>query len=363
MVTQQYAPDETTLGHTFSLGVDKTSGNWLFGLDYNEESDTYDPNDLGFIFNNNERSVNFWTEYNVYQPFWQFNRAGVGFWNRYSQLYRPAVFTDYGFEMWAWAQTKGFWQVNVWGGSRPFVTYDYFEPRTEGRYFRAPGYNFAGFFVQTDSRKKLRFTLNGNHTVFSEAGRRFWRLELGQRYRVSDRFALELEVARSDWRDDVGFVDKMTVTETNGGNGAYEREEVVFGRRDRVVVENRLSAGYKFSANMILNFRLRHYWSKVSYNRYHLLLPGGGLGDTDYDEFNNTNFNAFNIDMIYRWRFAPGSDIFVIWKNSILHAEDALAGNYFRNLDGLFRDAPNTNSLSVKVVYFLDYVNLVKNKP
>lgn len=111
---------------------------------------------------------------------------------------------------------------------------------------------------------------------------------------------------------------------------------------------------------MALTFRMRHYWSKVEYNSYHMLLEDGGLADTNYAGNHNGNFDAFNIDMIYRWRFAPGSDIFIIWKNALLNFDEEAQLGYFDNLNGLFR-APNSNSLSLKVIYFLDYNNIVKS--
>ena len=86
----------------------KTSGNFNWGTNFNVESDTYDINDMGFLFNNNERSINGFMEYNFFKPFWKFNRAGIGMWTGYSQLYKPAVYTDYGVEVWSYAQTKGF---------------------------------------------------------------------------------------------------------------------------------------------------------------------------------------------------------------------------------------------------------------
>ena len=110
---------------------------------------------------------------------------------------------------------------------------------------------------------------------------------------------------------------------------------------------------------MALTFRMRHYWSKVAYESFHLLDEDGYLADTDYDELKNTNFNAFNIDAVFRWRFAPGSDIFIVWKNSILDFDEFTQPNYFNNIDGLF-GLPQRNSLSMKLIYFLDYASLVK---
>lgn len=33
----------------------------------------------------------------------------------------------------------------------------------------------------------------------------------------------------------------------------------------------------------------------------------------------NIDFNSFNVDMGATWRFAPGSELTVVWKNSILN--------------------------------------------
>ena len=29
------------------------------------------------------------------------------------------------------------------------------------------------------------------------------------------------------------------------------------------------------------------------------------------------NFNAWSIDMVYRWNFAPGSEMNIVWKNQL----------------------------------------------
>jgi hypothetical protein len=136
---------------------------------------------------------------------------------------------------------------------------------------------------------------------------------------------------------------------------------VVFGRRDVSTVVNTFSTDYNFNSNMALTFRMRHSWSKVRDSQYHSLLEDGGLGELDYSGLHDTNFNAFNIDMVYRWRFAPGSDLFVVWKNSLLNSTQRSDLDYFRNLDNLF-DNPQRNSISMKLIYFPDYANIRGNK-
>lgn len=354
-LSQKYFTDETDLGHTYDLSFRKNSGRLQWGTSYAQESDTYDPNDLGILFNNNEQSVTLWGRYNFFKPVWKFNQARFGVWNRYSRLYNPNTFTDYGVEIWSWAQSKGFWNFNFWTYIEPFVTYDYFEPRTDGRFYRFPTSNNVGFWMGTDSRKKLRFSISGNRRNFGEAGRNQIRFRIGPRYRVNDRLNFNWTLGFNKRNGDVGFVDKITGSDT-------EEEDIIFGRRDRDIIENVFRTNYNFNANMALSFRLRHYWDRVDYTGFHLLDQEGNLQPTDYDESQNANFNAFNIDMVYRWRFAPGSDIIIVWKNAILESTDALSADYFDNLNGLF-EAPQRNSLSIKVIYFLDYLDIAaKNK-
>lgn len=349
VLTQKYFTDETDLGHSYNIGLRKTSGNVLWGATYHVESDNYDPNDLGFLFNNNEQSAYFWMEYNAYKPFWKFNRGGVGFWNGYTRLYNPNTFAEYGIETWAWAQTKNFWNLNIWTYNSPFITYDYFEARTPGRFYTFPTNGNVGFNIGTDSRKRFRVSVETNFRNYGEEDR--YRINWGiyPRFRVNDRLTFQFEIWNGNFSNDVGFVNKVENAET-------EEEDIIFGRRDQTIVENVLNTSYKFNANMALTFRLRHYWTRVEYRSFHMLEQDGSLSNSDYADDHDTNFNAFNIDMVYRWRFAPGSDIYVVWKNSILNGEGGLTQNYFRNLDRLF-DAPQSNSLSFKIIYFLDYVN------
>ncbi|MEM6378200.1 MAG: DUF5916 domain-containing protein, partial [Bacteroidota bacterium] len=50
--SNRFTENGTESGHRMSLGLGKTSGAWQYRVWYNEESDTYNPNDLGILFNN-----------------------------------------------------------------------------------------------------------------------------------------------------------------------------------------------------------------------------------------------------------------------------------------------------------------------
>ncbi|MEL7120773.1 MAG: DUF5916 domain-containing protein [Bacteroidota bacterium] len=360
-LSQKYFTNDTELGHAYNIGLNKTSGNIQFGINYNEESDTYDINDLGFIFNNNERSVNMFVRYNQFKPFLFFNSGGFGFWNGYQRLYNPNKFSSYSMEFWFFGQTKGFWNVNIWSNINPIITYDYFEAREAGRFYRLPTNRNVGFWVGSDSRKKLRVSVNANFRNFGEEGRRSVNFNINPRFRFNDKLSMSMSTFMNVGQNDVGYVNKIISYEQGPSGDIPQSNDIIFGTRDLTTVENVFNTAYNFNNNMALTFRMRHYWTKVEYNRFNVLNEDGNLGYIDYNNDHNTSFNAFNIDMIYRWRFAPGSDIFIIWKNAILGSNDDTDLTYFNNVGNLF-DNPQSNSISMKVIYFLDYINLVKKK-
>ena len=117
---------------------------------------------------------------------------------------------------------------------------------------------------------------------------------------------------------------------------------------------------YTFSNRMSFTFRTRHYTSNVRYQDFARLSPGGQEELVDYRRNRDNTYNAFNIDAVYSWWFAPGSQISVVWKNANNPDYDYRSGNeatplYFNNLSNTI-NTPHNNSVSIKVLYYLDYL-------
>ena len=110
---------------------------------------------------------------------------------------------------------------------------------------------------------------------------------------------------------------------------------------------------------MSLSIRGRHYWSKANYHRYYHLENDGYLTASTYGGNHNVNFNAFNIDLVFFWQFAPGSELNVVWKNAVLKRENEIINDYYKNIEGSI-NSPQNNTVSVKVLYYLDYVMVKK---
>ena len=345
--------DSIGLGNAYSFSVGRTSGKFQYGLEYDVESRDYDPNDLGFLFSPNERYVGLSGSYNIFKPFGNFNRMRLRGSIDYSRLVKPNVFTNAGFELNFFAVTKNFFGFGAWTYIEPVATYDYFEPRSNfERYYTFPTSSNFGGFVSSDYRKVFAYDIRSNFRKFNADGRYDFNVSFSPRVRISDRLSFILNSSFSLQNNNEGYVDK----EDDGA--------IIFGVRDLNTIENILNAKYIFTNNMSLTFRLRHYWSVAEYSSFGQLTEDGKLAPTDYHNFRDNSFNAFNIDMVYRWRFAPGSDLFVVWKNQISEfSNDAQILQYgYDSSLGRLPAIPQSNSFSVKLIYYLDYLSLRRQR-
>jgi hypothetical protein len=151
--------------------------------------------------------------------------------------------------------------------------------------------------------------------------------------------------------NDRGFVDKTESEDT-----------IWFARRDVKTIENSIEASYSFTNNASLSFRVRHYWSGANNKEYYQLENDGSLEpDPNYLQNKNENYNAFNVDLIFRWIFAPGSELTFSWKNAIFTDGEEVNPDYFDNLSNTWH-SDQINSLSVKILYYIDYNSLRKKR-
>jgi len=287
-------------------------------------------------------------------------------WAEYSRLQEQNEFTSFEWNLRSFLVTKKFFAFGLFASVQPFKTFDYYEPRADDftRYYARPRNGNLGIWGSSDFRKRFAYEFNVSFTDFAEAGRRGSRFRFEPRLRVNDKLFFSLEIENENLKNDIGYVSP---SESAQGYTNIGDNDIIFSRRNQVIFDNTLSSNYIFNNNMSLTLRARHYWTRLEYQGFNLLETDGGLNTTSYkgiddqgNSLHNTSFNIFNIDMVYRWRFAPGSDIFFVWKNSIFKDSDEIDKSYLFNLGNLL-DSPQLNSFSFKIVYYLDYLD-VKNK-
>lgn len=365
-LSQKYT-DQNDFGHKYYLRFSKTKGNFLFNISHNTESDTYDPNDMGYIQKNNESTWGTNLSYNINKPFWKVLHWHNNFSFRYQSLYEPRLYStcEIGFGT-NTTLAKSYLHMGMYVEVKPFNRYDYFEPRVEGYYDLDGSYkrwkqelprNMTGnFWMSTDYRKMFALDFNfGAWESLDDKQYGFWGA-FGPRVRFSDKWLLNYRLSVNMKLNTYGYVNSFDKN---------DETTIHFGKRDQSTIVNTLNTSYIFNNKMSLNLRVRHYWSRVEYSNYYELQKDGSLGnELAYDTYGreeNYNYNAFTVDMKYRWRFAPGSEMAVVWKNAIFKNETEIENNFFDNLNNTF-ESSQINSISFKILYYLDYQYLIKNK-
>ena len=361
-ISQIYSPSQkTSVGQAHILGFNKTSGNWRFKLTENATDAKYDINDLGILFNNNYLDHYFRTSYRWQKPTSWYNRIQLNYNAYYSRLYNKVAdqkinskFQVFTTNVNANMQLKNLWLVAMFIGYVPRGN-DFYEPRVTGFSFRTPQRIQFNPSLETNSAKKYFVTFDYFFAIRSLFNSPNYRLNLSQRYRFSDKFSITQEILYNPTINDAGYYSQYFENNTI--------KDIIFSRRDLKTIENILSFKYNFNRRSGISFRARHYWSKVEPKELYDLHPDGSLSPTVHNNvlLTNQNINYFNIDAIYTLEFAPGSFINIAWKQQSVLGDEDIRNTYFKNFDRTIT-SPQNNNLSVKVIYYFDYLDFKKLK-
>lgn len=353
------AEEKTDVGYKYFVELAKISGTWQYGLGRVVESDNYSINDLGFLQAPNEISHYGWLRYSILKPKGIINTMRTTLNLFHENLYEPNTFTSFQSGINVNAQFKNFWWAGFNVNGRPAMSYDYFEPRVKGYYVSLPQSLNFNFWVESDSRKPLQ--INGYtgqwHRPEWDQTFRWWGTFL--RYRANNKLSFNAEInhERGDGR---GFATKLYDEEGN-------LSDIIFGARDVLTISNIVGLNYTFNNKMGLTLRVRHYWSKVKYEKFFSLGLDGALNDTDYaglstdgSPAHDANFNAMNVDLVYFFQIAPGSFLNFVWKDAIQTFTKNTTPDYFTNVRDVSQ-SPQVNSISLRLTYFIDYLTLKKS--
>jgi len=355
-----------TTGYAHNIYFGKTSGKFTFNVYQNLTNSKFDKSDLGYFTNNNVLDHGAYFGYNWNKPKGWYNNMGMNINGNYSSLVTPIDLLkrpefmyqssriSYNFN----AQTKKLWQI-YFNANYQFQSNDFYEARDFGKIFKNTGR--GGFYTYFESNNTKKYSWSGSLStryggVFK---RKALNYEFGGKVRFNSKFSIEDYIEVQNVSNEVGWADTVNV----GITGKYE---TIFSRRNINGVENVINLKYNFNNTMGLTFRGRHSFTKVNPQQFYQLDNNGNLNKPDnaFTKNRNQNFNFLAIDMLYNWQFKLGSFITLAWKDIGQNFSRSFEKNYFRNAGNIIGGKQFT-SFSVRVIYFLDYVdfrNKMKNK-
>jgi hypothetical protein len=355
---------KNTTGYAHTVYFGKVSGAFNFNIFQELSNAKYDKSDLGYFTNNNTMDQGLYMGYSWIKPKKWFNNLRLNFNSFYSRLVTPIdvlkrkemMYQSGGGNINMNGQTKNLWflRVNInWG----YNNNDFYEARMPGRVFKNKGRIGMFLLWESNDTKKLSwggelFTGTGGvfkRTSFNPA--LFGKIRFNSKFSIDNNLSLEFNNNGAGWAETQQPASGLPINST-----------IIFSRRDVRTVEDVLSSKYNFTNKMGITLRVRHYWSKVAPKQFYELDKFGDLvtPSVAFTKNVNQNYNFFSADLVYTWQFAQGSFINVVWKDVAESFNRDFEKNYFNNFDKTI-NGQQSNSFSVRVIYFLDYLTAKHN--
>ena len=340
-------------GFNTLLRLGKVSGKIQYYVQGEVLSSRYNPRDLGYLQTPNQVNYMGSVSYNQYKPTQNFLSYSYSLNTTYRRLYRPNVFNDLQVSATGFWYLKNFWDIRFSVNYLP-DQHDYFLLGAPFSHFaRRPAYGYASLSGSSDSRKRLFFSYDYLLAkFFNEPNKKYHSIEMGLRYRFSNKFTMEVSNRHEAAADYIVYAGQ----ETNG--------EPSIGFVDFKDVTSILSGIYNFGPRMNVTLRARHYWSHVPYKRFANVDAEGNATERAFMNGYDENQNIFNVDAFFTWDFRLGSRVILGWKNWLgdAYSVDGISyKTYLGNFGKTFK-ASHGNELTLRFIYFLDYNQLRRKK-
>jgi hypothetical protein len=338
---------EDTNGLRSQLGFSKTSGQYRYGLLSKYVSKNFDSNDLGLLYFTNYHSGYLEGSYRIVNPTKVLNTfkikesANIEIENTSGKPQNATIAT----ELKASNLKNDVFEFIV--DINPIKTYDFYEPRTSGRYSYVPENIYGIFNYSSNENRPFSIVLQPAITKYNEKDRITYWFYSVFKYRFNTRLSLSLTTEYFNKINDRGWA-------------AFDNSDIIYGKRNRQILQNDLVGKYAISNRMTLNLTARYYWSYSDINEFSTLQNDGELITNNSFSMNkNRNFNSWNFDLSYSWWFAPGSEISVLYRNYSQVNSDIVEHNLNTNFNTVF-EGNMTTIFSVRLRYFIDYNSLTK---
>ncbi|MBK8845420.1 MAG: carbohydrate binding family 9 domain-containing protein [Bacteroidetes bacterium] len=344
------ASTDDEMGFKYYVGINKVGGKYEYGVEQEVRSDKYFARDLGFQNIPRLVSNSAYIRFNLYNPwkFLNFGNSNLSFNYNIDYLTRERTNSEVNYNN--FYMTRKFTAYFFGAGFAPFVSKDYFEPRVEGLYFNSLRYYYAYWGISTDYRKKLALDLSLNTSNFLDKflGQGY-NVEPMLRYRISNRLTINAGMFYYFDPHNVGFA-------------TFFNNAPLIGERRTNTYVPQIGARFIFKNNLAINLNARHYWNTVQYLNYFKLQNDGNLLLTnEYTNNASFSYNFANIDVLFSWQFAPGSNLSIFYRYTLEDETgiEAKPPAYGKNL-ARFNNLPSTNTISIRALYFLDWLYLRK---
>ncbi|SMC36737.1 DUF5916 domain-containing protein [Cellulophaga tyrosinoxydans] len=363
-------PNKTSLtGTGGNIQIGKVgNGHWKFETGGTWRSPELELNDLGFQRQADDIRHYTWVGYQTLKPDNTFRQVGINY-NHWSVWDFGGNHNSLRFNTNSWQNWKNNWFSNLGFNYAP-KQYSNFALRGGPRLRLTPE---IGFFngVESDGRKKLQYSMFHSGSKGTDNSYTNYNIEFGVRYQPINALSISAYPGYSTNNDQLQFVDNL---DFNGAtkyiNGTVAQETLSMSFRLNYTINPNLTIQYwgqPFISKGVytdfkqvvdplaktFNARIDTYApNQISFANDIYAVDEDLDGTTDYS-FNNPDFSftQFRSNLVVRWEYKPGSEIFLVWSQDLSSSSNPSEGLFKTLENNLLGDIKPKNIFLLKATY------------
>ena len=348
-------PNKTSLtGTGGNVQIGKIGdGHFMFESGGTWRSPELELNDIGFQRQSDDIRHYTWAGYRTLKPDSTFRRIGINY-NHWSAWDFGGNHNYLQFNTNSWQNWQNNWRTNVGFNYAP-IQYSNFALRGGPRLRSSPWISFWNS-IRTDNRKKIRFSIFHNGRKAVDNSFKSYSIEAGFTYQPFDALRFSMYPSYNTNNDKLQYItdsnpdgDQIFV---NGIprylNGKIEQRTLSMSIRLNYTINPNLTVQYwgqpfisrgRYSNIKSITDPLAKQFEDrfMQYNNQQITLADDEYSvDEDLDgnvdfTFDNPDFNfiQFRSNLVVRWEYIPGSEIFLVWSQDISQSGDPNASLFF----------------------------------
>ncbi|SFB87471.1 Carbohydrate family 9 binding domain-like [Flagellimonas taeanensis] len=343
-------------------------GHWRFESGGTWRSPELELNDIGFQRQADDIRHYTWVGYQTLKPDSTFRQVGINY-NHWTAWDFGGNHNYMQFNTNSWQNWKNNWQTNL-GLNYAVVDYSNFALRGGPRLRQTPWFSFWNS-INTDNRKKIRFSIFHEGRKAVDNSVKSYYIEGGFVYQPINALRISAFPSLGINHDKLQFIDNF---DDIGGSPRYLNGEI-----DQRTLSMSIRLNYTINPNLTIQYWGQPFISRGRYSNFkHVtdatakrfedrfvqygvnqttLSDGVYAIDEDLDNvadfsFDNPDFSfvQFRSNLVVRWEYIPGSEIFLVWSQDVSRSGDPTDGLLPSLGDNIFGQKPQ-NIFLLKATY------------
>lgn len=362
-------PERTDLsgsGGSFEIGKGG-GGDWRYNFGGNWKSPEFELNDIGFL-----RQADVYTQYANIRKLWNkstswFRRANVGL-NQFTQYDFDGNYNRIQYEINGYINWKNNWWTEAGGAHKPRIYSN--TVLRGGPRWRWNEEDFFYVFSGTDGRKKFNMHVGYVHSDATQNNFSLRRYVLRFFYQPLNSLRLSLV---NEYERNPSKTQYVTETSFNG------TPRYILGEIDNESLSTTLRVNYSINPNLTIQYYGQPFIFKAKFSNFNYVndptakdlnervkwydnnqisfiddvysVDEDGDATVDY-QFGNPDFAfiQFRSNLVVRWEYIPGSEIFLVWSQGITGLGD-VNNDFSTIIDNQLLSQRPQNTFLIKATY------------